>query len=126
MSFQPLIPYKTVTLTADQLREHGIDNGSSPEPSYGNSIFAVVSVASGTCSELGVPYSEQRWYVTRVPRSAVQLPLNTPMTLTLDQVSALRINMDTRRSDRPELSGYKFDVISQYGGKYLVTKRSEP
>ncbi len=70
----------------------------------------------------GVAQSSHRGYtVTRILKRDIDLPLNCPILLTWEKVSALRI-MDVGYSARPDLNGFRF-TYRHLGDLYEVTKR---
>lgn len=123
MSFAPLVINCSVTLNAEQVSKHFIDkDGNSALECYADSIFSVIDHSpSKIYSENTWRYTEASYTVTRILKSDVDLLPNTPVILTSEKVSALRIKSDGC-SNRPELSQCRFQVLPMGDNTYKVTK----
>ena len=126
MFFTPLAINQTVELNAEQIAKHFIADGTSKLPCYANSIFSVIehspsTTHSGNWNNPTITRTEPSWTVTRILKSDVDLPLNKPMSLTWEKVSALYIRSNGL-SDRPELNQFKFEVIPIDSNTYQITK----
>lgn len=118
-TIRPLAVDQTVNLYPSDIGQHFIDiNGDSPLPCYQDSIFSVLSHYSSSNKVQFINY----YSVTRILKSDVDLPLNIPVSLTNEKVSALRINGDGL-SSRPDLNQFKFEVTSDtIKGLHIITK----
>lgn len=98
-----------------ELAPYQIDyEGLSSLPEYSDSIFVVIDFAKE--SNPGRNYS-----VARVLKKDLELPLEQPVELSLDQLCALRID-DSGISSRSDLSGYQFKYEKIDNDKYKITK----
>lgn len=127
MSFTPLVVNQNKILYAADILTHQVDYaGNSCLSCYADSIFAVAHLSPTTVYEdNSTRIIPERWSVTRLLKSDVDLPLNTPVRLTVDKVSALRIREDGS-SERGDLSHYKFSAVPNRDfSSYLVTKTNK-
>lgn len=119
MSFAPLEFNREVIMSGPEVYQLRINaNGVSDLKCYSDSIFSVIAHArSNTTSRA----TEAYWTITRLPKSDLDIPLDKPTLLTNAVVTALLIRADGR-SDRPELSSFKFTTSPLPDNMWSVKK----
>lgn len=119
MSFAPLEFNREIKMSAPEVYQLRINaNGVSDLKCYSDSIFSVIAPARSNTSSRA---PEAYWTITRLPKTDLDIPLDKPTILTNAVVTALLIRADGR-SDRPELSLFKFTTSSLPGNMWSVEK----